>query len=222
MEYFIVIIVSYLIGNINPAILVGKMTKGIDIRELNSKNAGTSNVTMTIGYRWGIFVGVMDVLKGLIPVLIIRFIYPDNDILWVVGGFGAIMGHIYPIYYSFKGGKGTATFGGVLLGIAPLYALGLLVLFFLILYLTDYIALSTLASIVITPFALYFLGFSWISIGIMTLYSAISFKKHFINFKRIYKKEEIGLRKFNKNKDKARVKWTCSHHLTSLKWGLLG
>jgi glycerol-3-phosphate acyltransferase PlsY len=209
MDYKIMILIallSYGVGNINPAILIGKLTRGIDIREYNSKNAGTSNVVMTVGYRWGIFSGIIDILKGFIPVLIIRLIFPENDIYWLLGGFSAIMGHIYPLYYKFKGGKGTATFGGVLFAINPLLALGLLIVFIIVLYYTDYIALSTLSAIVITPIAMYFLGFYYMSIFIITIYSLVSFYKHFENYKRIYKGEELGLRRFNRNKDKVRAK----------------
>ena len=206
MTYLIVFIISYLVGNINPAILVGKMTKGIDIRELNSKNAGTSNVTMTIGYRWGIFVGILDILKGLLPVLIVRLVFPENDVLWFLSGFGAIMGHVYPIFYRFKGGKGSATFGGVLFATVPLFAFIMLILYFVVLYITDYIALSTLFAIIVTPIALYVMDFHFESVLIMTAFSIVSFKKHYPNYKRIYKKEEVGIRKFNKNKDQIRAK----------------
>lgn len=205
MNYVIIILVSYLIGNINPAILVSKHTKGIDIREINSKNAGTSNVTMTIGYRWGLFVAIMDILKGLIPVLIVRLIFPDNNILWFLSGASAIMGHIFPYYYNFKGGKGTATFGGVLIATMPLFALIMFILFFLILYITDYIALSTLAAIIITPFAMSVYDYHLYSILIMLFYATVSFYKHLENYKRILSKKEVGIRKFNRNKDKIRV-----------------
>lgn len=200
MEYILVFVISYLIGNISPAIIVGKKIKGVDIREINSKNAGTSNITMSIGYRWGLFVGITDILKGFIPVMIIKYLFPDNDILWFLGGLAVIVGHVYPVFYKFKAGKGTATFGGVLFAVAPLYAFGLLISFFLILLITDYIALSTLFAIIVTPIALLFMDFSYISVLLMIVYSFISFIKHYINFKRIINKEELGLRRFKKLK----------------------
>lgn len=205
MIYALVFIASYFVGHINPAILVSRWRRGIDIRDMNSKNAGTSNVTMTIGYRWGMFVLAMDVLKGLVPVLIVRLVYPDNDVLWFVSGLGAILGHIYPLLYQFKGGKGTATFGGVLFATVPLYAFAMLLIFALVLYLTDYIALSTLVAIVFTPIALWIMNFDLTSVGLMTIFSIISFAKHYENYRRILKKEEVGLRKFHRNKDQIRV-----------------
>ncbi len=194
MEYFIVILVCYILGSLSPALITGKTVGKLDIREVNSKNAGTSNVAMTLGLKWGIVVGVSDILKGFIPVIIIRLLFPENDILWVLGGLSAIVGHVYPFYLKFRGGKGTATFGGVLLALTPIVALVLLVLFFAILFLTDYIALSTLFVIIIAPFTLYFSDYHTISIGLIALYSCLSFYKHYPNFKRILRKQEVGLR----------------------------
>jgi glycerol-3-phosphate acyltransferase PlsY len=194
-----------MIGHINPAMLVGKYRRGIDIRTVNSKNAGTSNITMTVGYRWGLVVLLSDILKGFLPVLIIRLVYPDNDILWFTAGLGAIIGHVYPILYGFRGGKGSATFGGVLFATVPIFAAVLLLVFIAVLYITDYIALSTLTAIVVTPIYLVIMQFDYVSVFLMTLFSIISFKKHWENFYRIYKKEEVGFRKFNKNKDQIRV-----------------
>ena len=206
MTYAIVFLISYLIGNINPAILVTKIRRGIDIRDINSKNAGSSNVTMTVGYRWGIFVGLADIFKGFLPVLIIRFIFPEQDGMWFLSGFGIILGHVYPVIYKFRGGKGSATFGGVLFATAPLYAFILLIVYFTILYITDYIAISTLVATIATPIVLYALDYELLSIILMILFAIISFKKHYTNYKRIWNRQEVGIRKFHRHKDEIRVK----------------
>jgi len=195
MEYIIVIISCYLLGSISPAMIAGKKLRNIDIRDVNSKNAGTSNIAMTLGLKWGIAVGVSDILKGLIPVVILRIIFPENDIIWVVGGISAILGHIYPFHMGFKGGKGTATFGGVLLGIAPVFALVLAVVFTIVLFLSDYIAISTLVVLIVSPLGLYFLDFQITSIILISSYSLLSFYKHYPNYNRILLRQEIGLRK---------------------------
>jgi len=195
MEYVIVIFVCYLIGTISPALITGKKVKNIDIRDVNSKNAGTSNVAITLGLKWGILVGVSDILKGLIPVVILRIIFKDNDIIWIVGGLSAIIGHVYPFYMKFSGGKGTATFGGVMIAIAPLFSVGLAIVFFGLLFLSDFIAISTLAVIILAPIGLYFLDFHIVSVILISLYSILAFYKHYPNFKRIITKQELGLRK---------------------------
>ena len=194
MEYLIVIIVLYLIGAISPAVLITQKVLGIDIREVNSKSAGTSNAVITLGLKYGTLVGVLDILKGAVPVLILRLIFPDNDIIWFVGGLSAVIGHIYPIHLGFHGGKGTATFGGLLFAVAPVYALGLLIIFAILTVALDYIAVSTLLVIIVVPIAMYFQHYSYISIVLVSLYVILSFYKHFNNYVRIYKKQEVGLR----------------------------
>jgi len=203
MNYLLVVVLGYLLGTINPAFLISKFKNKIDIRHVNSKNAGTSNMAITFGLKWGILVGILDILKGFLPVFILKFIFPDNDIIWILGGLSAIIGHLYPFYLGFKGGKGTATFGGLVLGIMPIPALILLLLFFVVLFITDYIALATLFVIIVVPIVMFFLDFSYVSIFLILFYSSISFYKHYPNYKRIYLKEELGLKAaFKKKKDK--------------------
>ena len=161
---------------------------------MNSKSAGTSNAVITLGLKYGTLVGVLDILKGAVPVLILRLIFPDNDIIWFVGGLSAVIGHIYPIHLGFHGGKGTATFGGLLFAVAPVYALGLLIIFAILTVALDYIAVSTLLVIIVVPIAMYFQHYSYISIVLVSLYVILSFYKHFNNYVRIYKKQEVGLR----------------------------
>ena len=194
MNYLIVIIIFYIIGAVSPATIITQKVLGIDIRKVNSKSAGTSNAVMTLGFKYGSLVGVLDILKGLLPVIVLRIIFPDNDIIWFVGGLSAVLGHIYPIHMGFHGGKGTATFGGLMLAAAPLFTLGLLVSFAILTYVLDYIAVSTLVVIITIPFIMFFLNFSYISILLVSLYVLLSFYKHLNNYVRIYKKQEIGIK----------------------------
>jgi glycerol-3-phosphate acyltransferase PlsY len=205
MVYIILFVVAYFVGNINPAIIISKRTKNVDIRHINSKNAGTSNVTMSIGWKWGILVLILDILKGFTPVLIVRLIYPEQDALWFITGLGAIVGHIYPVFHGFKGGKGSATFGGVLFATMTVYGFIMLAVYILILYVTDYIALSTLFVSVFTPIYMILIDMHLYSILAMSIFTVISFIKHAENYRRILKGEEVGIRKFNRNKDKIRV-----------------
>lgn len=194
MEYILVILICYVVGSINPALITGKKVRNIDIRDVNSKNAGTSNIAITLGLKWGVVVGVSDILKGLIPIIVLRILFPDNDVMWVTGGLAAIIGHVYPVFLGFKGGKGTATFGGVLLGIAPIFALILAVIFVVVLFASDYIAISTLMVIVVSPIGLFFLDFELLSVILIVGYSLLSFYKHYPNFKKIYLGQEVGLK----------------------------
>jgi glycerol-3-phosphate acyltransferase PlsY len=194
MEYIIVIVLGYFIGTLSPALLITKKVKNIDIREVNSMNAGTSNVAMTLGLKYGVIVGILDILKGLIPVLLLRIIFPENEIIWIVGGLSAIIGHVYPFYMEFRGGKGTATFGGMCIALFPLQSIVLAILFFVILKISDYITIATMFVIIIIPIGMYFYDYHYISIILVSIYSLLSFYKHIPNLVRIVKKEETGLK----------------------------
>jgi len=194
MEYFIIIVLSYMVGIINPAHLLTKHLRKIDIRDVNSKNAGTSNVAMTLGLKYAVIVGLLDILKGLVPVLVVRLLFPENDVLWVISGLSAIVGHVYPIHMGFKGGKGTATFGGVCFALFPLVSLGLAVLFFIVLIVSDYIVVPTVLAVVLIPFGMIFTNFQIMSVVLLSLYSILSIYKHWPNIVRIFKGQEVGLR----------------------------
>jgi glycerol-3-phosphate acyltransferase PlsY len=200
MAYALASILSYCFGMINPTLLIGRYIKKVDVRSSNSRNPGTSNAMMTFGVRYGLFVGIFDILKGTIPVLVLRILYPDNDLIWIVAGFSAIMGHTFPLFMKLKGGKGTATFGGVLIGAMPLYALALMFIYFFILFYFDYIAISTLVAVTLTPIYMFYMDFTYRSIALMTVFMVISIYKHMPNYARIYYGHEVGIsRAFKKS-----------------------
>ena len=194
MEYLLVILGSYIFGCISPSALITKKLRKIDIRDVNSKNAGTSNVAMTLGLKWGILVGLLDILKGAIPVLITRLIFPDIEVLWFISGFTAIIGHVYPAHMGFKGGKGTATFGGICFAIFPLASLILTILFFITLKVSDFIVIPTILAVITIPIGMYFSDFELISVILVSVYSIMSIYKHWPNIVRVYNKTEIGLK----------------------------
>ena len=194
MEYIIIIMCGYLIGSLNPAGIFTKLLKGEDIREVNSKNAGASNATLTLGLKWGIIVFLLDAFKGFLPVFIVKMLYPENDILWVIAGIGALLGHVYPLFMNFKGGKGTSTYLGVVIGLSPILGLILFVLLIATTVISDYIVIGTMFLVLPVPFVMIFLDFHWISIVLISLYALLNMYKHSNNFIALYKKEETGLR----------------------------
>lgn len=189
----ILFISSYLFGNVNPAIILTQIKKGIDIRSVNSQNAGATNVTITLGAKYGILIGILDILKGVIPVLIARFAFPDNDTIWWFTGLMVLVGHIFPVIYQFKGGKGTATLIGVLFTIAPLYAAILFTVSVVLLVTTKFIAIPSVVSALVTPVYLYFSDFSNEAIWIMVIFMVISLYKHRMNIVNIIKGQEKSL-----------------------------
>lgn len=194
MIYLYTFVLAYLFGTVSPSRIVAKQVKGIDITKVNSKNPGTSNIAVSLGLKYAILVGVLDIAKGLIPVLVARIFYAENDIILFVAGTSAILGHIHPFYAITKGGKGTATFGGMVIGISPITSVIMGILFFVILNRSKYIALATLFVIVGYPLIYIFIfDFSYISIILISIFSLVSFYKHIPNFVNIYNKNEMGI-----------------------------
>jgi glycerol-3-phosphate acyltransferase PlsY len=162
MDEFLLIILAYLIGSIPTAVWVSKYFFDIDIRDYGSGNAGATNTYRVLGSRWGTFVMIVDVLKGVIAASLFLLIpYYMNDELQrtnlMVGlGLAAVLGHIFPIWADFKGGKGVATLFGMIIAIQPVVAACCVGVFLLVLYLTRFVSLSSiLASVAFAVFILF-------------------------------------------------------------------
>jgi len=191
MEYILLIILGYLFGNLNPAHIISR-TKKVDIRAVGSKNPGASNITMTFGWKFGILTAFIDMAKGFVPVLIFSLLnYTDVQLLIV--GTAAIIGHIYPVLFKFKGGKGTATFIGVMLALNPLFGFILGCTIVILTILTDYIAIGTIAMMILWG-VLAFLNYEINFFLIALIIPFISVYKHIPNVIKIIKKQESGLR----------------------------
>lgn len=149
--------IAYLIGSIPTSVWVSKSFFGFDIREFGSGNAGATNSFRVLGKKWGAFVMIVDMLKGLLAVKLAYLIpfYVDNEFErtgFQIGlGLVAVLGHIFPIWADFRGGKGVATLFGLVLGISPWSALGCVGVFLLVLYLTRFVSLSSILASVAFP-----------------------------------------------------------------------
>jgi len=142
-------VAGYLFGSINFSVLLGKLLRGIDIRDYGSGNAGTTNVLRTMGVKAGIAVLLLDVLKGALPVLIAKLV-SDDARLQVVGGLAAVIGHDFPVYYGFRGGKGVATSIGATIAMMPLIGPFLPFIAGVILIPTRYVSLMSVLGTVVT------------------------------------------------------------------------
>ena len=124
--YAPLVIGAYLLGSIPFGILIAKM-HGKDLRSIGSGNIGATNVSRALGRKWAYVCFVLDVLKGMVPMLVTIFIAKPEGVvmlfLWLLVGCAAILGHIFPIYLKFKGGKGVSTSFGVALGLWPYYTI---------------------------------------------------------------------------------------------------
>lgn len=152
-DYFwiFVVLTSYLAGSIPFGLLVAKLVTGTDIRKVGSGNIGATNVARTLGAKWGISVLVLDALKGLLPVLLIPPLFvstnsPDFDHVRVLSGVATILGHMFPVWLGFRGGKGVATSLGVILVLGPWSTLIAVAAFILIFLISRIVALSSIVA----------------------------------------------------------------------------
>jgi acyl phosphate:glycerol-3-phosphate acyltransferase len=161
MNELLLIVLAYLIGSIPTSVWVSKYFFDIDIREYGSGNAGATNTFRVLGSKWGTLVMIADMLKGLASVKLAFLIpfYVEHETamigLQTALGLAAVVGHIFPVWADFRGGKGVATLFGLVIGISPWTALSCGGVFLLVLYLTRFVSLSSiLASIAFPVFIL--------------------------------------------------------------------
>jgi acyl phosphate:glycerol-3-phosphate acyltransferase len=157
MNELLLIVLAYLIGSIPSAVWVSRHFFDIDIREYGSGNAGATNVFRVLGPKWGTWVMIADMMKGFIAVKL-AFLLPqyfDSEVqlqnLQLGLGMAAVLGHIFPIWADFKGGKGVATLFGIVLGISPWTAISCVGIFALVLYLTRFVSLSSILASIAFP-----------------------------------------------------------------------
>ena len=179
-EKIILIILSYLIGAISTSIIICRL-KSIDIRQIGSGNAGATNTVRALGKKYGAIVLILDILKGCLPTIIAKIVSPDSLILPICCAFATVAGHVFPIYFSFKGGKGAATFIGTIIVIFPLGALICFLVWISTLILSGYVGLATVLAAIIFPISIFlfaepsltFFGLASMSFILITHYKNI-------------------------------------------------
>ena len=192
------ILIGYLLGCFQTSYFISKKFGNKDIREMGSGNAGASNVTSEMGWKFGILTGISDVLKAFLPAKLILLIFPGSCQqveLMVFAGMGAVLGHIFPFFMDFRGGKGIACYLGLLLAIDWKIGFAAIILLTLLTIITDYISVgSILLYLLVPPLAYYSGDYSTIVIGCTIILLIVGMVKHWINIKRIINGTEKGLR----------------------------
>ncbi|MCO4850641.1 MULTISPECIES: glycerol-3-phosphate 1-O-acyltransferase PlsY [Bacillus] len=183
----LLIILAYLIGSIPSGLIVGKLAKGIDIREHGSGNLGATNAFRTLGVKAGSVVIAGDILKGTLATALPFLMHVDIHPL--LAGVFAVLGHVFPIFAKFKGGKAVATSGGVLLFYAPLLFITMVAVFFIFLYLTKFVSLSSMLTGIYTVIYSLFVHDKYLLI-VVTLLTIFVIYRHRANIKRIINKTE--------------------------------
>lgn len=186
-------ILAYLIGTISPSLIIAKLKKK-DLRGGGSGNLGASNTAILLGWQLGVLVGVLDILKAFIPIMVAKYFLSDYEFLPYIVATCVILGHMYPFYLKFKGGKGFATFFGSILGIHWLAFIIIGLIFLLVVGISDKMALGTFTVISLFPIYIGIVEKNMIYVGIILIASVIIFLKHIENIRKLINKEEIGVR----------------------------
>ena len=162
LPILITILLAYILGSIPSSVWIGKIFFDVDVREHGSGNAGTTNTIRTLGYKAGIPVFIIDALKGWFAVFMSKVIFgyfPEiemPDYVQVVAAAAVVIGHIFPVFAGFRGGKGVATLLGVGFGLIPIPALIALGIFTIVLLCFGYVSLASITATVTLPIVTYF------------------------------------------------------------------
>ena len=201
-EYIFLIILSYLTGAFPSAVLIGKIFFKTDVREFGSGNAGATNTFRVLGKKAGIPVLILDIFKGWLAVNYIFFISSlsnNLDLVFeqqLVFGIAAVIGHLFPIYTGFRGGKGIATLLGLLVGIQPIAALMSSLVFIIVFFISRYVSLSSIFAAIAFPIIIYFLSDSTdVSLIIFSIFvPLLAIITHQKNIERLLKGEEVKVK----------------------------
>ncbi len=151
------LVASYLLGAIPTSYLAGRLFRGIDLREHGSKNLGATNLYRVMGWRFAIPVGLFDVAKGVVPVLLFAPRVSDSQLFALGCGITAVLGHVFSVFVRFRGGKGVATAAGVMLALTPAALAVAALVWAALVFLSGYVSVGSIAAAAIFPVAVFLL-----------------------------------------------------------------
>ena len=192
MKLFFVILMGYFLGCSSMALYLAKLYQA-DLRSGGSGNLGASNAVVLLGWKAGVLTAVHDIGKAVLAVIFAKWLLPASDFAPAAAGVACVLGHIFPFYLKFKGGKGFASFWGMTLALNWKLALAVGVAIILVTLITDYIVCGTLTTIISVPVYMVFTR-GWIIALIILIATAVIFVKHWENYPRMLNGTELGLR----------------------------
>ncbi len=190
IKIIVCLIIGYIFGLFQTGYLYGKILYGVDVRKYGSGNAGTTNTIRTLGKPAGYIVFLGDGLKAVFAILLVRYVIfpglPQTDLLALITGFGVVLGHDFPFYMHFQGGKGIATTGGVMFTLDIRMAIIAAIVFALIFFTTRYVSIGSLAITALFPFLLllFFPG-QPLMFAVGLLFTAMAWWRHKANIIRL-------------------------------------
>ncbi len=185
MSYLAIIVYSYVIGSSSMSFYLSKIHK-INLKESGSGNLGASNTMLLLGWKAGVLVGLHDFAKAVLAVNLAKWFFPELAYAGVTAGVSCVLGHIFPFYLRFKGGKGFASFLGMAMAMDWKFGLALFGFVIVAVLLTDYIVGGMVAAVVVSPVYFGFSEGSFMLSGIMLIATVVMLLKHQENFRRIY------------------------------------
>lgn len=201
LEAVISILLGYLLGTLNPAAAIGAIKK-INLREYGTKNLGATNVTLTLGFTHGIVVMLIDMLKAFASVKAAKLLFPHLTAAGLLAGCGCVLGHIFPVFLRFKGGKGLAAFGGMVLALDHVLFLILLGVGFVMVLITDYAVSLTFSAVSLAPYLMLLRQRSFATFTIVMVASGIVLYKHWENALKIKNGTEMRVSAYLKEHKK--------------------
>ena len=167
LNIILVIVTGYLLGSISTGVVISKALSNTDIRTHGSGNAGTTNMLRVLGRKAALLTFIGDMLKGIIAVFIGKWLV-GGELGGLLGVVGAVLGHYYPLYFGFKGGKGIATSFGSLLFVFPVQALLAFTVFLILVGITHYVSVGSVAAAIVLPLLVVFTRFAQPQLWIIT------------------------------------------------------
>ena len=201
--YVLAALGGYLIGCSNMALYLSKAL-GVDLRSAGSRNLGASNAMILLGWPAGILVGVHDIGKAVLAVLLARYFFAETALIGTVAGVACVLGHMYPFYLKFRGGKGFASYLGMVIALQWKFALVLLAAVVIVTLLTDYIVVGTVTTVISYPVFTAIRLRSWAAVAIICVATLAILYKHRENYVRIWNGTETGLMRASRGEERIR------------------
>ncbi len=198
-KIFVCLLLGYCLGSISPSFLIGKL-RGFDVRESGSGNAGASNTIILVGKFAGLIVALLDILKAACAWWLCAALFPELRLAGILAGVAAILGHMFPVWLHFRGGKGLACMGGVIIAYDWKATLLMLAIALAIALISKYVSVATVCMSVIWPLYYGLRTAFWLGAGVLLVPALPIFLRHLSNFRRIRSGEELRM-SFLWNKD---------------------
>ena len=195
MNYLFCVLIGYGIGCISIAYLISRIKK-IDLKKNGTGNLGAMNTTFVLGKKFGFIVMVFDMLKCILAIKLCTFLFGDCELAGTVAGVSCVLGHIFPFYLKFRGGKGLASFGGLILAYNPRIFLMLLLVGCALSIITNYSCSIPIGASLLFPYCAYHYKGNWTEVLILGILSVILLIKHRDNFMRAIHGTELTVTDF--------------------------